>query len=143
MTHFLPTTAIVRSAGVSARTGSGRNHSTTYGPEITYEYDVAGKHYTSSSVLPLGQFSTSDRNWAHDIVRPFKAGRQSTAWYNPADPSEAFIAREYSFLAPTTVLFSTPFVVIFPGAVGVMILSTWLPANLKRMRAGGLCFRRR
>ncbi len=95
LTTWLPVEATILSKDIDANSdGDG----TTYSPVITYRYYVNDRPYTSSRVLP-----TSERRsggWAHRIVAQYELSAKYTAWYDPADPAEAFLRRARGVVAP-------------------------------------------
>lgn len=115
-----PVEALVERAEVIAQSGSGRNRRTNYVPSITYRYSVQGREYVSDTVLPLS-FSSSNRSWASAIVARYQPGAKATAYYDPANPAEAFLLREYSFF---------PYIfTVFPGlflGLGLPMLASGL-----------------
>jgi uncharacterized protein DUF3592 len=45
-------------------------------------------------VLPFDE--THDQRWAEGIIGRYQVGRPVTAYYNPRDPSEAFLLKQYA-----------------------------------------------
>jgi hypothetical protein len=116
----LPVEATIDRSEVLARSGTGRNRRASYTPSIAYRYSVQGREYTSQTAMPL-EFSSSNRSWAAAIVASYPAGAKATAYYNPTDPADAFLVREYSFF---------PYIfTVFPGlflGLGVPMLASGL-----------------
>ena len=79
------------------------------------------RQYTSSSVLPTKESRSG--GWARKIVEQYEPTRTYTAWYNPADPAQAFLRRSRSIVAA-----------IFT-AVGVLILSIAVLVHRKAARS--------
>lgn len=97
------TEATVVSSDVDRRTSSTSEGgtSTTYYPEVTYEYTVDGEAYQSENVMPgPGETGKGQRGWAEGIVEDHPEGETVTAYYDPEDPSNAFLVknREVMFL---------------------------------------------
>jgi hypothetical protein len=90
-----PVQATVLGTRVDTHTDSDGS---TYSPVVTYRYFVDDRPYTSSRTLPINE-SRSGR-WAHRIIERFAIGGTYTAWYDPAHPTEAFIVRAHSLVAP-------------------------------------------
>jgi Protein of unknown function (DUF3592) len=88
----------------------------SYLPVVVYRYSVDDIVYTSSRTLPVNE-SRSGR-WAHDVIARFRVGGTYTAWYNPANPEEAFIVRSHSVVAPVFVVLGL-FAVIGGGAIAM------------------------
>ena len=65
---------------------------TEYTPVITYEYEVGGDTYTAENVYP-GQFVRwhDSRSSAEEATDQYDVGETATAYYNPADPQEAYL----------------------------------------------------
>jgi len=90
-----PVDATVLRKRVDVRYDSDGN---TYRPEVMYRYSVNGQTYTSTHTLPVNE-SRSGR-WAYRVIDRFAVGGRYTAWYDPAKPSDAFIVRSHSIIAP-------------------------------------------
>jgi hypothetical protein len=75
-----------------------------YIPRIRYSYEVNGRTYSNDSAFPSKE--TGSRGWAKKVTDRYKKGDESTAYYNPANPAESFLIREYSF---------EPYIAVFPG----------------------------
>jgi uncharacterized protein DUF3592 len=104
---YLPVPANVVSTGVAGSvesttvsTGTPGQSSATacyYTPVVTYRYAVNGKEYTSSQVRP-GSESATWSSYASRITEQYAPGQEVEAYYNPTDPSDAFLRREYGTL---------------------------------------------
>ena len=60
-------------------------------PFVIYRYTVSGVLYDSTNVRfdrDLSQCGT-DRQWANDIIQPYRTGSTVPAFYNPAQPGTA------------------------------------------------------
>jgi len=60
-------------------------------PYVIYRYTVAGVLYDSTNVRfdrDLSQCGT-DRQWANDIIRPYRTGSTVPVFYDPAQPGKA------------------------------------------------------
>lgn len=94
--NYEPVEATVISSDIDSTTEGGTQ------PDITYEYTVDGRTYTSSNVFPgPGDHSGGS---AHRIVDEHPEGKQVTAYYNPEDPSEAFLIEDRSVLIPAMMI---------------------------------------
>lgn len=80
-------------------------------PDITYEYTVEGTSYRSSRITPGPGMPTRDAFEAEEIVEDHPPGKEVTAYYDPANPSEAFLLRDESMVP-----------VLLMGVGGLMIL---------------------
>lgn len=94
LTTWLPVEATVLSKSVDRHSDSD---GTTYSPIVVYRYNVNDRQYTSSSVLPTKESRSG--GWARNIVAEYEPNRTYTAWYNPADPAQAFLRRSRSIVA--------------------------------------------
>ena len=81
----------------------------TFKPLTEYEYEVDGKTYTSDTVLPFTD--SGARVWAQRILDRFPVGQAHEAWYDPDDPSQAFLWRQYQIFPYMTVLISLGMVI--------------------------------
>lgn len=62
-------------------------------PDITYEYTVDGETYQSSSVFPGIDAMGVGTPPAEDVVASHPEGATVTAYYDPDDPSRAFLVK--------------------------------------------------
>lgn len=77
--------------------GSDGSSSDSYYPVVTYKYMVGGKMYESSNYHPgRGEDGMSQGN-AQSIVDEYEVGETVTAYYDPDDPSRAFLVKQRSF----------------------------------------------
>ena len=90
---FQPVTATVVSTSVEEHSDSDGS---TYEPVVIYRYRVRDRDYVASRVTPLRE-SRSGR-WAYRVTERYQVGREYTAFYDPADPAEAFLLRKRSVL---------------------------------------------
>lgn len=68
--------------------------------EVTYEYTVDGRTYESSNVYPGPGQTTKSQFEAEDVVEQYPEGETVTAYYNPENPSEAFLIKTRNTLIP-------------------------------------------
>ena len=95
LTTWLPVEATVLSKDVDVNSdGDG----TTYRPVVTYRYFVNDRPYTSNRVHPINEGRSG--GWAYRIVAQYELNASYTAYYNPADPTEAFLRRSRNIVAP-------------------------------------------
>jgi hypothetical protein len=113
MSEWQPVQATVLRTLVETNFDSDGN---TYRPVVVYRYAVDDHWYTSSRTLPVNE-SRSGR-WAYRVTARFSVGGQYTAWYDPRHPSEAFIVRSHSVIAPVFTLIGL-FAVIGGCAAGL------------------------
>ena len=69
---------------------------TSYQPRIGYEYQADCKRQTSDRYSFFKM--SSGRRWAEKIVAKYKTGTTHPCYYDPANPSEAVLLREFSGL---------------------------------------------
>ncbi len=76
------------------RTGGGQRRqsqsTTTYTPDITYTYTVAGQPYLSSRVDFVTE-SSKDRRVAEQVSQQYPVGQAVRVYYKPTDPFEAVL----------------------------------------------------
>lgn len=96
----------------------GDPDSVTYTPIVEYRYRVDGQTYTARNVYPGGTGSRSDRGWAQGVVDDYRQGETVTAYYDPDDPSEAYLVQQRD-------LAKFAFVVLPLGFLGVGLLLLW------------------
>lgn len=111
---YLPVQAKILASTV--RVDNNLKGGDTYVPAIRYEYQVGGRMFHSSRVLPMGNFSSSG-SWAWRVKEQYPVGLRTTAFYSPRDPSSAFLSREARGTPHFFALFALPFI-----AVGVYCL---------------------
>ncbi|MBN1346408.1 MAG: DUF3592 domain-containing protein [Phycisphaerae bacterium] len=118
ITTCRPVEATVLSTDIKvtqSRNSDGRT-STSYQPIVVYRYEVDGRTYTCDAVTPLAE--SASRSWANEIVNKYKKGREVTAYYDPKEPAEAFLEKQYSFFPYMFILFPMLFFAVAAG-VGV------------------------
>jgi hypothetical protein len=113
LSTWLPVPATVLSKRVDIRVDSEGD---TYRPEVVYRYSVNDRPYTSRNALPLNESRSG--TWAHRVIAPFAVGGTYTAWYDPANPSHAFIVRSHSIIAP--VFTAIGLIVTLSGCVAIV-----------------------
>ena len=93
LTAFQPIEATVLSTRVEEHSDSDGS---TYQPVVVYRYRVDDREYTSSRVTPLNE-SRSGR-WADGIIARYSVGSSYTAYYDPANPGDAYLLRSRSII---------------------------------------------
>ena len=89
----------------------------TYKPVVQFKYSVDAKSHESSMVSPARD--AGRHGWAEEVVRKFPVGRRTTAYFDPADPTVAFLLREY---LPDPYVFTAfasmfaAFAIVFPAS---------------------------
>ena len=108
LTTYRPVEATVLDTRVEEHSDSDGS---TYEPVVTYRYYVNDRPYTASRVTPL-KMSRSGR-WAYRVIAKYHTGATYTAYYDPAEPSEAFLMRSRSVI---------PWAFIMIPTIGLVIL---------------------
>ncbi len=91
------------------RSDSGES-GTTYRAEITYSYTIDGKTYESSNVFPIK--ISGPRSQAQRILDQFEPEETAEGFYNPENPSQAFLIKKYSILPYIFILFPVLFLCV-------------------------------
>ena len=99
---------------------SGRER--TYYPEVTYEYTVDGQTYESSNVMPGPGRSSTGENRAESLVEDHPEGETVTAYYDPENPSNAFLVKNQQLLFLGIAAFGGIFVLAGIGSLGKRLL---------------------
>jgi hypothetical protein len=105
VTRFRPVKAVVTSSGVKVEPSD--EGGPTYSPSVVYVYEVSGRSYTSQEVFPIGE-GFQRRKTAERFSRPYRAEQVVEAFYDPQDPSQAFLVRRYTFFPYLFILVSGP-----------------------------------
>jgi len=106
------------SSEITRKTSSSSNggSSTTYHAEVSYQYTAEGRSYTSDRVS-FGQYGSSDRDHAQDIVNRYQSGETVQVFYKFDDPSVAVLEPGIGFgvwiFTIVGVIFSVLGVVMF------------------------------
>ena len=93
LTTYQPVTATVLSTRVQDHSDSD---GTTYEPVVVYRYRVNDREYTASRVTPLKESRSG--GWAHRVTARYQVGNDYTAYYDPTNPTEAFLMRSRSII---------------------------------------------
>ena len=113
LSSWLPVQATVLGTRVDVRSDSDGD---TYRPVVEYRYQVDDRPYTSTRTLPIAESRSG--KWAHRVIDRFTVGNTYTAWYDPEAPSQAFIVRSRSIIAPVFALIGA--LVTLGGCLGVV-----------------------
>ena len=93
--------------------------STTYKPEIFYQYKFAGKHYKSAS-YEIFSSSSSSYSGKKKIVNQYKKGKEFYCYVDPETPWRAVI-KNSAGLSWLWMLFPLPFMAIGYGGIFYML----------------------
>lgn len=134
------TNAVVISSSVESQANTGtRDGETFYTPVVQFTFTLNEENYESTMVSP-GR-DAGPHNWADEMVGEFPAGRKTTAYYDPADPSAAFLLLDYqtdpylwmafaSLFAGVAVIFPASFFWPFPKVRAGMALAATIVYGL-------------
>jgi len=61
-------------------------------PDLTYDYEVAGRTHIGSKAN-MSWISTPSRAWAAGLKGRYPVGRTVDVWYDPADPEDCLLER--------------------------------------------------
>lgn len=96
--HYEPVDATVVSSEVGYPSGQGGGQTA----QITYEYTVDGRTYESSNVFPgPGEAPADD---PQGLVEDHPEGSTVTAYYDPANPSRAFLVQKRNVFFPVAMI---------------------------------------
>lgn len=104
-THFPVATGQITHSEVSTHGGSKK---TTFGVDIQYRYDVAGRSFEGRR-FRYDDVASSNFAWAQEVVAAHPVGAQTTVFYNPKNPQDAVLSPGLSGEDLMWFLFLTPF----------------------------------
>lgn len=109
LTTFLPSPAYVQAHDmrVETSTDSDGHTSTSYLPLITYIYEVNGHQYTNTAVTPLE--IAGSRSAANDLLKAYPIDTNTTAYYDPNNPRDAYLHQDKDIFPYIFVIFPTLF----------------------------------
>ena len=85
-TTWPTTTGEVVYSGVKKQEGSGESDSISYGPAVSFDYEVRGQTYRSHQISSSGFISNADQSRAERKANEYPVGSQVTVYYDPDDP---------------------------------------------------------
>jgi len=91
--------------------------STTHEAQIEYEYQVGEKNYKSNQVRTRGT-ATKYRSDVAPLVEKFPVGQEVPVYYNPGDPSDAYLETGVDFV--NYIIIVSPLLFVF-GAGGYLV----------------------
>jgi hypothetical protein len=94
LTKYLSATATVESTDVVFT--RGERGLVVARPAVRYTYRVDGRAYSSDGVTPFSESRSGD--WARVVVTRYRSGQVVTAYYDPANPTHAYLERSWSVL---------------------------------------------
>ena len=114
--RYRPVEAVILSKGSSSKDIPDLDYETmrVMGPVIEYEYRVGGATYRCRAATS-GTEEMRSGGWAERVLARYEVGQTVEAYYNPEDPSEAFlVSGDYGI---------TPFMLVIIGAGGLGLLA--------------------
>jgi len=114
MKTHLPIQATVLSTAVESRTTRDMDdragRMTSYFPVVEYRYEVGGVSYVSKQVFPIDYGASS--KWANKFINEYRVDQTVEAFYNPEDPSEAFLVKRQNLVMLIFLMLSPVFLVL-------------------------------
>ena len=109
--HYQQVSGTVLSSRVDySSSGSGSSKTTSYTPEIEYEYYVNGERYESDRYWYTG--SNGGEDWADRIVKIHPKGSEIIVYFDPDKPSEVVIDKSWP---PENMIWAVISIFIFMG----------------------------
>lgn len=99
-THQQTTGTVVETGMETAEGGAAVRTSaetTVYRPAVSYTYTVEGETYTADSIMFGTEVATNGQDRAERVRSQFEAGEPVTVYYDPGDPSDAFLIPRLDF----------------------------------------------
>ncbi|MBF0235667.1 MAG: DUF3592 domain-containing protein [Desulfamplus sp.] len=87
------TTGIISSSYVE--TSQSNRGTISHTPSISYQYEVEGSIYSNEQIYFGGSFGQRSFADVEPLVLQFPEGKQVTVYYNPNDPKESVLNRDY------------------------------------------------
>lgn len=112
---------VVRKTSSSSNGGS----STTYHAEVSYQYNADGRSYTGERVS-FGQYGSSNRSHASDIVNRYKPGSTVQVFYKYDEPSVAVLETGAGFGVWMLVIIGSIF------SIAGVVMFWKLPATMNK-----------
>lgn len=132
-TTFPSTSGVIISSEVKHQRGS--KGGTTYGVNISYSYEVAGRRYEGNT-FRYTTFSSSNSRNAYQTVRNYPPGKTVKVYYNPENPEDSLLSPGINGDDLFILLFLTPFNLIMVALLSIPVFS--LLRKVKRPDAGGV-----
>ena len=113
--RYRPVEAVILSKGFSSKDIPDADDEImrVVGPVIEYEYRVGGATYRSRGVTSGTEEMRSGR-WAERLLARYEVGQNVEAYYNPEEPSQAFLVKGDYGISPFML------VIIGTGSLGLM-----------------------
>jgi hypothetical protein len=135
---FVPTEAVVTATDIKTHISNDSDTGTSYSyqPLVSRRYQVQGRAYTTSEVLPLAGYAGGG-DWARQTINRYHPGERVTTYYDPANPSRGFLLPQLSYAPLIFIQFPMLFLLI--GAlVAAFFLAPGQPgARAPQPQSGG------
>jgi hypothetical protein len=95
---------------------------TTYSADIEFQYVVDDRRLTADTVN-FGEYGSSNRNHAADIVAKYPVGKMVTVYYDPAEPETAVLEPGVTWSSYVLLLMGLVFIIAPAIILGVNIRS--------------------
>lgn len=112
--------AVITSSKVRVQTPDSGG-SSTYIAEISYQYEVAGRIFTSDRIT-MAKYGTNDSSRAHKQVRKYSTGSKYTVSYNPDDASYAVLDTQWDKI----------YLLAFAAGISALLLGLFMLRNVAR-----------
>ncbi len=119
----------VTSSRYESETGTSRDAdgydvtSTTYLPVVAYQYTVQGREYPGTKVARVVEW-TGDARRVKECIDRYPAGARIEVFYDPADPTTAYLETRRSGGAVFLVAFGGFFALMGFGIVGLVVATS-------------------
>lgn len=130
LTTYHPTKATILSTSVEVEKIKTKQY---VKPRIKYRYEVNGKTYVSSNVTPIGKAGS---RWTERMMQKYRKEQIVEAFYDPSDPSKAFLEKKYFFWPYSYFLISMPFFGI-AISMGSWVWTAWYKNITPRPKENG------
>ena len=107
----------------------------SFQPDFHIEYRVNDRAYEAWT-YETPQLFTSDQTSSQAILDQFQIGREYPCWYDPHDPSQVVLIRNYGVFAWLILLVPASFMAIGGGGLVYTFLN-WGKSAERRARTGG------
>jgi len=98
-----------------------------FGARVGYEYQVGGRTYHGSQIRP-DYIYTNREAFHREILRRYREGQRVTVYYNPRNPTEAFL----ELGIPKVLLILAGLAVVFMFAVFLLVAGMVVETGLSR-----------
>ena len=105
---------------------------TVYRPDFEFLVQTAdGHHYQAHGYRYNTPYSDQDQSSAQAIIDQYEIGKTYPCWYDPADPTQAVLTREFSWVDNLWPIAMLP---LFVSIVVVIFMVAFIINRFKRQR---------